>query len=181
MSRIGKKPVVIPAGVTVELLADNTLQVKGEKGTLTEKFNSKIGISVEAGQVVVSRSSDEKEYRSLHGLTRSLIQNMSDGVTKGYVKELEINGVGYRAGLQGKTLVLNVGFSHQIDMVPPEGIVVEVPSQTKIIIKGINKQMVGEFAAKVRSKKPPEPYKGKGIKYVDEVVRRKEGKTGAKK
>ena len=181
MSRIGKKPVVIPGGVTVELLDDNTLQVKGEKGTLVEKFNSKIGISVEAGQVVVSRESDEKEYRSLHGLTRSLIQNMVDGVTKGYVKELEINGVGYRAALQGKTLVLNVGFSHQIDMVPPEGITVEVPAQTKIIIKGINKQMVGEFAAKVRSKKPPEPYKGKGIKYVDEVVRRKEGKTGAKK
>ena len=181
MSRIGKKPVVIPAGVTVELLDDNTLQVKGEKGTLVVKFNSKIGISVEAGQVVVSRESDEKEYRSLHGLTRSLIQNMVDGVTKGYVKELEINGVGYRAALQGKTLVLNVGFSHQIDMVPPEGITVEVPTQTKIIIKGINKQMVGEFAAKVRSKKPPEPYKGKGIKYVDEVVRRKEGKTGAKK
>ena len=181
MSRIGKKPVVIPAGVTVELLEGNTLQVKGEKGTLTETFNSNIDISVEAGQVVVSRSSDEKEYRSLHGLTRSLIQNMVDGVTKGYVKELEINGVGYRAALQGKTLVLNVGFSHQIDMVPPEGITVEVPAQTKIIIKGINKQMVGEFAAKVRSKKPPEPYKGKGIKYVDEVVRRKEGKTGAKK
>jgi large subunit ribosomal protein L6 len=181
MSRIGKKPVVIPAGVTVELLEGNTLQVKGEKGTLTETFNSNIDISVEAGQVVVSRNSDEKEYRSLHGLTRSLIQNMVDGVTKGYVKELEINGVGYRAALQGKTLVLNVGFSHQIDMVPPEGITVEVPTQTKIIIKGINKQMVGEFAAKVRSKKPPEPYKGKGIKYVDEVVRRKEGKTGAKK
>ena len=181
MSRIGKKPVVIPAGVTVELLEGNTLQVKGEKGTLTETFNSNIDISVEASQVVVSRNSDEKEYRSLHGLTRSLIQNMVDGVTKGYVKELEINGVGYRAALQGKTLVLNVGFSHQIDMVPPEGITVEVPAQTKIIIKGINKQMVGEFAAKVRSKKPPEPYKGKGIKYVDEVVRRKEGKTGAKK
>ena len=181
MSRIGKKPVVIPAGVTVELLEGNTLQVKGEKGTLTETFNSNIDISVESGQVVVSRNSDEKEYRSLHGLTRSLIQNMVDGVTKGYVKELEINGVGYRAALQGKTLVLNVGFSHQIDMVPPEGITVEVPAQTKIIIKGINKQMVGEFAAKVRSKKPPEPYKGKGIKYVDEVVRRKEGKTGAKK
>ena len=181
MSRIGKKPVVIPAGVTVELLEGNTLQVKGEKGTLTETFNSNIDISVEAGRVVVSRNSYEKEYRSLHGLTRSLIQNMVDGVTKGYVKELEINGVGYRAALQGKTLVLNVGFSHQIDMVPPEGITVEVPTQTKIIIKGINKQMVGEFAAKVRSKKPPEPYKGKGIKYVDEVVRRKEGKTGAKK
>ena len=181
MYRIGKKPVVIPAGVQVKILDGNTLQVKSEKGTLTETFNSKIDISVEAGQVVVSRSSDEKEYRSLHGLTRSLIQNMVDGVTKGYVKELEINGVGYRAALQGKTLVLNVGFSHQIDMVPPEGITVEVPAQNKIIIKGISKQMVGEFAAKVRSKKPPEPYKGKGIKYVDEVVRRKEGKTGAKK
>ena len=181
MSRIGKKPVVIPEGVTATLSADNTLQVKGPKGTLTEKFNSKIDIKVEGNEILVTRSCDDKEYRSLHGLTRTLIQNMIDGVTKGYTKELEINGVGYRAALQGKTLVLNVGFSHQINMDPPEGITVEVPAQTKIIIKGTNKQMVGEFAAKVRSKKPPEPYKGKGIKYVDEVVRRKEGKTGAKK
>lgn len=181
MSRIGKKPVVIPEGVTVQLLDANTVQVKGPKGTLTEKFNSKIEIKVENGNIIVTRSSDDKEDRSLHGLTRSLIQNMVDGVTKGYVKELEINGVGYRAALQGKVLVLNVGFSHQINLDPPEGITVEVPAQTKIIIKGTDKQMVGEFAAKVRSKKPPEPYKGKGIKYVDEVVRRKEGKTGAKK
>ena len=181
MSRIGKKPVVIPEGVTATLSADNTLQVKGPKGTLTEKFNSKIDIKVEGNEILVTRSCDDKEYRALHGLTRTLIQNMIDGVTKGYTKELEINGVGYRAALQGMTLVFNVGFSHQINMDPPEGITVEVPAQTKIIIKGTNKQMVGEFAAKVRSKKPPEPYKGKGIKYVDEVVRRKEGKTGAKK
>ena len=178
MSRIGKKPVVIPEGVTVELLDGHKLQVKGTKGTLTEQFNPRIDIKIENGVILVSRKSDEKQDRSLHGLTRSLIHNMVDGVTKGYVKELEINGVGYRAALQGKTLVLNVGFSHQINMDPPEGITVEVPSQNKIIIKGTDKQMVGEFAAKVRSKKPPEPYKGKGIKYVDEVIGRKEGKTG---
>lgn len=178
MSRIGKKPVVIPAGVTAELLEDHTLQVKGPQGTLVEKFNSKIGININGAEIVVTRATDDKEDRSLHGLTRSLIQNMVDGVTKGYVKELEINGVGYRAALQGKTLVLNVGFSHQINMDPPEGITVEVPAQNKIIVKGTNKQMVGEFAAKVRGKKPPEPYKGKGIKYVDEVIRRKEGKAG---
>ncbi len=178
MSRIGKKPVVIPEGVTVELLDGHKLQVKGPKGTLTEQFHSRIDINIDGGSIVVTRKSDDKEDRSLHGLTRSLIQNMVDGVTKGYVKELEINGVGYRAALQGKMLVLNVGFSHQINMDPPEGITIEVPAQNKIIIKGTDKQMVGEFAAKVRSKKPPEPYKGKGIKYVDEFVRRKEGKTG---
>ncbi len=178
MSRIGKKPVVISEGVTVELLDDHKLQVKGPKGILTEQFNPRIDIAIEDGTILVTRKSDEKQDRSLHGLTRSLIQNMVDGVTKGYAKELEINGVGYRAALQGKTLVLNVGFSHQINMDPPEGITIEVPAQNKIIIKGTNKQMVGEFAAKVRGKKPPEPYKGKGIKYVDEVIRRKEGKTG---
>ena len=178
MSRIGKKPVAIPEGVTAELLDAHTLQVKGAKGTLTQQFNPRIHINIENGEILVTRSSDDKQDRSLHGLTRSLIQNMVDGVTKGYVKELEINGVGYRAALQGKTLVLNVGFSHQINMDPPEGITLEVPAQNKIVIKGIDKQMVGEFAAKVRGKKPPEPYKGKGIKYADEVIRRKEGKTG---
>ena len=178
MSRIGKKPVAIPEGVTVALLDSHTLQVKGPKGTLTEQFNPRIDIKIEDTAILVERKSDEKADRSLHGLTRSLIQNMVDGVTKGFVKELEINGVGYRAALQGKTLVLNVGFSHAINMDPPEGVSVEVPAQNKIIIKGTNKQMVGEFAAKVRGKKPPEPYKGKGIKYVDEVIRRKEGKTG---
>ncbi len=178
MSRIGKKPVAIPEGVTVELLEGHVLQVKGPKGSLSEQFNPKMEIKIENNTILVERNSDDKEDRSLHGLTRSLIQNMVDGVTKGYVKELEINGVGYRAALQGKTLVLNVGFSHAINMDPPEGIAVEVPAQNKIIIKGTNKQMVGEFAAKVRGKKPPEPYKGKGIKYIDEVIRRKEGKTG---
>ena len=178
MSRIGRKPVVIPEGVTIDLLGANTVQVKGPKGTLTDSFNSRMIIKVEDGNVLVERPTDEKEDRSLHGLTRSLIQNMVDGVTKGFVKELEINGVGYRAALQGKSLVLNVGYSHTITMDPPEGLTVEVPAQNKIIVKGTNKQMVGEFAAKVRSKKPPEPYKGKGIKYVDEIIRRKEGKTG---
>ena len=178
MSRIGKKPVAIPEGVTVELLDSHTLQVKGPKGTLTEQFNPRTEIKIENAAILVERKSDEKTARSLHGLTRSLIQNMVDGVTKGFVKELEINGVGYRAALQGKTLVLNVGFSHAINMDPPEGVSVEVPAQNKIIVKGTSKQMVGEFAAKVRGKKPPEPYKGKGIKYVDEVIRRKEGKTG---
>lgn len=178
MSRIGRKPVVIPEGVTIDLLDANTVQVKGPKGTLTDSFNSRMIIKVEDGNVLVERPTDEKEDRSLHGLTRSLIQNMVDGVTKGFVKELEINGVGYRAALQGKSLVLNVGYSHTITMDPPEGLTVEVPAQNKIIVKGTNKQMVGEFAAKVRSKKPPEPYKGKGIKYVDEIIRRKEGKTG---
>ena len=178
MSRIGKKPVAIPAGVTVTLKDGNELQVKGPKGTLTEQFHSKMIIKVEGHEILVERTSDDKFDRSLHGLTRSLIYNMVDGVTKGFQKELEINGVGYRAAMQGKTLVLNVGFSHSIDMTPPEGITVEVPAQNKIIIKGMNKQMVGEFAAKVRGKRPPEPYKGKGIKYVDEVIRRKEGKTG---
>ena len=180
MSRIGKMPIAIPAGVEVTLNG-NDITVKGPKGTLSRTVHSNMAVNMEGNVITVTRPNDEKENRALHGLTRSLIANMVEGVSNGYKKELEINGVGYRAALQGKTLVLNVGFSHQIDMVPPEGITVEVPAQTKIIIKGTNKQMVGEFAAKVRSKKPPEPYKGKGIKYVDEVVRRKEGKTGAKK
>lgn len=181
MSRIGRMPITVPAGVEVKVGEGNDVTVKGPKGTLNQKLHPDMIIEQSAGVIEVKRPSENKEHRALHGLTRSLLNNMVVGVTDGFTKELEINGVGYRAALQGKTLVLNVGFSHQIDMVPPEGITVEVPAQTKIIIKGINKQMVGEFAAKVRSKKPPEPYKGKGIKYVDEVVRRKEGKTGAKK
>jgi len=181
MSRIGKKPVAIPAGVTVTVAAGNLVTVKGPNAQLVEKFNERLTIKVEANEVVVERSSDDKFDRALHGLTRSLIQNMVDGVTKGFEKTLEINGVGYRASKNGKTLVLNVGFSHPVEMVEPEGVTVEVPAQTKIVVKGANKQAVGEFAAKIRAVRKPEPYKGKGIKYDTEVVRRKEGKTGGKK
>lgn len=178
MSRIGKQPVVIPAGVTATLAENNTLEIKGPKGSLTRTFHPTMIIKVEGTQITVERPSDDKFERSLHGLTRAMIQNMIDGVTKGFTKELEINGVGYRAQLQGKQLVLNLGYSHSIEMTPPEGITLSVPDQNKIIISGSDKQMVGEFAAKVRSKRPPEPYKGKGIKYADEHIRRKEGKTG---
>lgn len=181
MSRIGKQPVVVPAGVTVTLKEDNTLEVKGPKGTLTQRFHPTITIKVEAGQILVERPNDDKLERSLHGLTRAIIHNMVDGVTNGFKKQLEINGIGYRAQLQGKKLVLNLGYSHSIEMIPPEGITLEVPDQNKIIVSGYDKQLVGEFAAKIRSKRPPEPYKGKGIKYADEHIRRKEGKTGASK
>lgn len=181
MSRIGRKPVVIPAGVEVKIADGNVVTVKGPNGTLTEAFSTLLKIEVKGQEVVVERSSDDKLERSLHGLTRSLIQNMVDGVTKGFEKSLEINGVGYRAAMQGNTLVLNVGFSHTVEMVPPEGVKCEVPAQTKIVIKGANKQAVGEFAAKIRAVRKPEPYKGKGIKYENEFVRRKEGKTSAKK
>ena len=181
MSRIGKKPVAIPAGVTVKVDEGNVVTVKGPNGELTEKFSTRLTIKVEGAEINVERSSDDKFDRSLHGLTRSLIQNMVDGVTKGFQKTLEINGVGYRAAKNGNTLVLNVGFSHQVEMQEPEGVTVEVPAQTKIIVKGADKQAVGEFAAKIRAVRKPEPYKGKGIKYDYEVVRRKEGKTGAKK
>ena len=181
MSRIGKKPVAIPVGVTVKIDDGNVVTVKGPNGELTEKFSTRLTIKVEGAEVIVERSSDDKFDRSLHGLTRSLIQNMVDGVTKGFTKTLEINGVGYRAAKNGNTLVLNVGFSHQVEMQEPEGVTVEVPAQTKIVVKGADKQAVGEFAAKIRAVRKPEPYKGKGIKYDYEVVRRKEGKTGAKK
>ncbi|MBP5312301.1 MAG: 50S ribosomal protein L6 [Clostridia bacterium] len=181
MSRIGKKPVAIPVGVTVKIDDGNVVTVKGPNGELTEKFSTRLTIKVEGAEVIVERSSDDKFDRSLHGLTRSLIQNMVDGVTKGFTKTLEINGVGYRAAKNGSTLVLNVGFSHQVEMQEPEGVTVEVPAQTKIVVKGADKQAVGEFAAKIRAVRKPEPYKGKGIKYDYEVVRRKEGKTGAKK
>ncbi len=181
MSRIGKKPIAIPAGVTVDIADGNVVTVKGPNGQLTETFNSRITIKKEGAAVVVERSSDDKFDRSLHGLTRSLIQNMVDGVTKGFVKNLEINGVGYRASKAGKVLTLNVGFSHPVDIEEPEGITVEVPAQNKIVVKGADKQAVGAFAAKIRATRKPEPYKGKGIKYDYEVVRRKEGKTGAKK
>lgn len=181
MSRIGKKPITIPAGVTVDIADGNVVTVKGPNGHLTETFSHRLAIKKEGATVVVERSSDDKLDRSLHGLTRSLIQNMVDGVTKGFQKTLEINGVGYRASKAGKVLTLNVGFSHPVDFEEPEGITVEVPAQNKIIIKGADKQAVGAFAAKVRATRKPEPYKGKGIKYDYEVVRRKEGKTGAKK
>jgi large subunit ribosomal protein L6 len=181
MSRIGKKPVAVPAGVTVTVAAGNVVTVKGPKAELVETFSERLTIKVEGNEVLVERSTDDKFDRALHGLTRSLIQNMVDGVTKGFEKTLEINGVGYRASKNGKTLVLNVGFSHPVELEEPEGVTVEVPAQTKIIVKGANKQAVGEFAAKIRAVRKPEPYKGKGIKYDTEVVRRKEGKTGGKK
>ena len=165
MSRIGRKPINIPAGVEVKV-DGSCVTVKGPKGTLTQKFQPSMNIAVEGAEIVVTRPNDDKENRSLHGLTRTLIHNMIVGVTEGFKKELEVNGVGYRVQKQGTNLVMNLGFSHQV-IVP-----------NKIIINGIDKQKVGQFAAEVREKRPPEPYKGKGIKYIDEVVRRKEGKTG---
>ena len=181
MSRIGKKPVTLPAGVTADLQENNTLTVKGPKGEMTRTFHPTMKITAENGQITVERPSDDKYERSIHGLTRSLIQNMVDGVTNGFTKKLEIVGVGYRAVLQNNILVLYLGYSHNIEMVPPEGIKVEVPDQNHIVVSGCDKQVVGEFAAKIRSKRPPEPYKGKGVKYADDHIRRKEGKTGASK
>ena len=181
MSRIGKMPITIPAGVEVKVGADNTVTVKGPKGTLVQTISSDITVKVEGDVVTVTRPSDDKEHRSLHGLSRTLINNMIVGVSQGFEKKLEVNGVGYRVQMQGKNLVMNLGFSHQVEMVPVDGITIEAPSANEIIIKGIDKQVVGEFAAKVREKRPPEPYKGKGIKYVTEHIRRKEGKTGGKK
>lgn len=180
MSRIGRKPIDIPAGVKFSVTENNVVTVEGPKGTLTQAFQQCISIKVEGNQVLVTRSSDDKFERAIHGLTRALISNMVDGVLKGFEKTLEINGIGYRAVKQGNTLVLSLGYSHNIEMVPPAGVTVDVPSQTQIIVKGADKQAVGEFAAKIRSKRPPEPYKGKGIKYNTEFVRRKEGKTGGK-
>ncbi|NLG52465.1 MAG: 50S ribosomal protein L6 [Clostridiales bacterium] len=181
MSRIGKAPISIPSGVTVTLGEDNTITVKGPKGTLNQKLSPEMLIKVEGDTVTVSRPTDEKKHKSLHGLTRSLIYNMVFGVTSGYTKELEVNGVGYRAAKQGKQLVMNLGYSHQVTMDEIPGITVDVPAPNKIIVSGPDKQAVGQFAAEIREKRPPEPYKGKGIKYVDEVIRRKEGKAGGKK
>lgn len=179
MSRIGKKPIDIPSGVNVTVdSASNTVVVKGPKGELTDTFNANIGIEVNDNVINVTRANDEKENRALHGLTRSLIQNMIIGVTEGYKKELEIVGTGYRAQKSGNKLSLNLGFSHPLDLEDPEGITTETPSNTSIIVSGIDKQKVGAYAAYIRKFRAPEPYKGKGIKYVDEHIRRKVGKTG---
>lgn len=180
MSRIGRKPIPVPAGVEVKI-DGNVVTVKGPKGTLTKEFHKDMTITLEDGQIKVTRPSDEKEHRALHGLTRTLINNMVEGVTKGFEKSLELVGVGYRAAKQGKKLVLNVGYSHPVEMVPEDGIEVEVPAPNKIIVKGVDKEKVGAFAANIRSVREPEPYKGKGIKYENEVIRRKVGKAGAKK
>ena len=177
MSRIGRKPVVIPAGVEVKL-DGHTLTVKGPKGTLTRTFHNRMNIAVENNEIIVTRPTDDKEDRSLHGLTRTLIHNMVEGVTNGFKKELEINGVGYRASKEGKNLVMILGYSHKVVMPEIENISIEVPAPNKTVISGPDKQVVGQFAAKVREKRKPEPYKGKGIKYVDEVIIRKEGKAG---
>ena len=180
MSRIGRMPIAIPAGVTVEIAENNKVTVKGPKGTLERVLPEEMEIKSENGQVVVTRPNDLKKMKSLHGLTRTLINNMVVGVTNGYEKVLEVNGVGYRAQKQGKKLVLALGYSHPVEIEDPEGIESVVDGQNKIIIKGIDKEKVGQYAAEIRDKRRPEPYKGKGIKYADEVIRRKVGKTGKK-
>ena len=181
MSRIGRMPIAVPAGVTVTVAEGNVVNVKGPKGELTQAMHPDMIIELEGNTVLVKRPSEVKEHKSLHGLTRTLISNMIEGVEKGYKKELEILGVGYRVAKEGKNLVMNLGYSHQVIMEEIEGITIEVPAPNKIVISGIDKQAVGQFAAEVREKRPPEPYKGKGIRYAGEVVRRKEGKTGGKK
>ena len=180
MSRIGRLPVAVPAGVEVKIAENNVVTVKGPKGTLEKALPVEMSIKLEDGNVVVTRPSDLKKMKALHGLTRTLIQNMVTGVSQGYEKTLEVNGVGYRAAKQGKKLVLNLGYSHPVEMEDPEGITVEVPNQTELVVKGIDKQLVGNYAAKIRDWRKPEPYKGKGIKYAGEYIRRKEGKTGKK-
>ena len=179
MSRIGRLPVVIPAGVEVKIADGNVVTVKGSKGTLERTLPTEMEIKLEDGHVVVSRPNDLKRMKSLHGLTRSLIHNMVVGVSEGYTKTLEVNGVGYRASKQGNKLTLNLGYSHPVEMDDPEGITTTVDGN-KIIVSGISKEKVGQFAAEIRDKRRPEPYKGKGIKYSDEVIRRKVGKTGKK-
>ena len=179
MSRIGRMPVAIPAGVTVEIV-NNYMTVKGPKGTLERQLPVEMEIKQEDGNVIVTRPNDLKKMKSLHGLTRTLIANMIHGVTEGYEKKLEVNGVGYRAAKQGKKLTLSLGYSQPVEMEDPEGIETVLEGQNVIIVKGINKEKVGQYAAEIRSKREPEPYKGKGIKYADEVIRRKVGKTGKK-
>ena len=180
MSRIGRLPVAIPAGVTVDIQENNHVVVKGPKGTLERTLPAEMSIKLEDGHVVVTRPSDLKKMKALHGLTRTLINNMVVGVTNGYEKVLEINGVGYRASKQGKKLTLNLGYSHPVEMEDPEGLETVLEGQNKITVKGIDKEKVGQYAAEIRDKRRPEPYKGKGIKYADEVIRRKVGKTGKK-
>ncbi len=177
MSRIGNKPITVPEGVEVNLDGQK-ITVKGPKGTLEREIHNNISVKLENGVITVTRPNDQKENRSLHGLTRTLINNMIEGVSKEYTKQLEINGVGYRAAKQGKTLVLTLGCSHPVNMEEPEGITFEVPNPNSIIVRGIDKELVGQTAAVIRTKRPPEVYRGKGIKYVDEHIRRKEGKTG---
>ena len=180
MSRIGRLPITVPAGVTVEIAENNVVTVKGPKGTLVKELPVEMEIKQEDDKIIVTRPNDLKKMKSLHGLTRTLINNMVVGVTEGYKKVLEVNGVGYRASKSGNKLVLNLGFSHPVEMIDPEGVESVVEGQNKIIVQGISKEDVGQYAAEIRDKRRPEPYKGKGIKYDDEVIRRKVGKTGKK-
>ena len=181
MSRIGRMPVAIPAGVEVNIANGNLVTVKGPKGTLTSQLSPAMTIKQEGAEIHVTRPNDEKENRALHGLTRALLHNMVVGVTEGYKKELDINGVGYRAAKEGKKLVLTIGYSHPVEVEEIDGITIDVPNPNHLVVSGCDKQKVGQFAAELREKRPPEPYKGKGIKYTDEVIRRKVGKTGVKK
>lgn len=178
MSRVGKKPIEVPASVTVTVGDNNAVTVKGPKGELNRTFNKDISITQEENVLTLSRPSDSKDHRTIHGTSRALLANMIHGVSEGFERTLELVGVGYRAQLQGSKLVLNVGFSHPVEFTPEEGVTVEVPANTKVIVKGIDKERVGALASNIRQVRPPEPYKGKGIRYEGEVVRRKEGKTG---
>ncbi|MDN7243769.1 50S ribosomal protein L6 [Planococcus sp. N028] len=178
MSRVGKKPIEVPAGVTITVGENNVVTVKGPKGELSRTFNKDIAISQEENVLTATRPSDSKEHRTIHGTTRALLANMITGVSTGFERTLELVGVGYRAQLQGTKLVLNVGYSHPVEFTPEDGLTVEVPANTKVIIKGIDKERVGALASNIRQVRPPEPYKGKGIRYEGEAVRRKEGKTG---
>ncbi len=181
MSRIGRMPITVPAGVEVKVSETNFVTVKGPKGELSKQLAPSMTISMDGAVITVTRPNDEKENRALHGLTRTLLSNMVNGVNECYKKELDVNGVGYRVAKEGEKLVMNIGFSHTVEMNPPAGVSIEVPNPNKIVVIGCDKQAVGQFAAEIREKRPPEPYKGKGIKYVDEVIRRKVGKTGGKK